>query len=129
MLKKLTILCLLITSLCSFPLFANESGGYLKSLFINKEGLVLFRLTNPVSQRPKCANNVDWDYKFNLSQPHSQAFLKMLRMAEASSKAIKVGYGAEPDCGKGFPAIEVHYLYITDMYVSGNKNKGNYLTK
>lgn len=126
MFKKIITTSILLATAYGQSLFANESSGYLKNFFVNKQGVVLFKISNPVNQRPSCANNPDWDYKFDLSEPYSSAFLDMLRFAVTSSRVIKVGYGAAPSCGKGVPAIKIDYLYFTDLYRSENSRKGNY---
>jgi len=118
---------LLISLGTSSTSLANESTGYLKDLFVNKDGLVLFRLTNPVNNRPKCAHNTDWDYKLDLSQVNSNAIFDMLKMAEMTAKPLRVGYGAEPECGSGFPAIKVHYALFNNLYMQGKAGKGNYV--
>lgn len=107
---------------------ANESSGYLKDIYVSKEGQVLFRLSNPVNQRPKCANNSDWDYKLDLNKAHSGALFDMLSLAQTTSNPIRVGYGAEPACGKGFPAVIIHYVLFADLYKPSHAGKGNYST-
>ncbi len=126
---KVFVLSVLILPLFIHSAFANESTGYLKDIYVSQQGLVLFRLDNPVNQRPKCANNVDWDYKLDLNQPHSDAMFEMLRMAQLTSKPVRVGYGAEPDCGKGFPAVNIHYVLFLNLLKKDHANKGNYNTK
>jgi hypothetical protein len=121
----------ILSIICSFILLgqvsqANESTGYLKDIFVNKDGLVLFRLTNPVHLRPECANNSDWDYKLDLTKSYSAAIFDLLQMAEITSKPIRVGYGAEPGCGNGFPAIETHYVLFTNLHDLSHIKKGNY---
>ncbi|MFT5505099.1 MAG: hypothetical protein ACI845_003054 [Gammaproteobacteria bacterium] len=106
---------------------AYESTGYLKDIFVNKDGLVLFRLTNPVHQRPKCANNPDWDYKLDLSMLSSKAMFELLQLAELTSKPIRVGYGAEPNCGDGFPAIDTHYVLFNNFHEFDKAKTGNYV--
>ena len=126
MIKKIILLSLITSSFFAQATFANESTGYIKDLFVNEEGMVLFRLSNPVNQRPKCAINSDWDYKFDLNKSNSRAIFDMLQMAEIVSKPIRVGYGPEPECGKGFPAVKVRYVLFTNLYKSDNSGKGNY---
>ena len=128
MIKKVSVLISVLLAMNVTPAMANESTGYLSKLFINQDGLALFRLTNPVNQRPKCANNSDWDYKLDLSETYSRDLLAILKMAEHASVPVRVGYGAQPDCGKGFPAVNVHYIYLTDLYQTDKKQKGNYAT-
>jgi len=130
MIKKIIILSFFLLSISSQVLVsANESTGYLKSLFVNQDGLVLFKLNASVKFRPKCANNSDWDYKIELKDKYSYALLDMLHLALSASKPIKVGYGVEAKCGKGFPAVQVHYLYFEQLDSVNQQNKGNYLTK
>ena len=123
--NSLLVTCLLVGF--SSTSNANESTGFLKDIFVNKDGLVLFRLSNPVNQRPKCANNSDWDYKFDIAKPGAAAMFDLLKMAELTSKPVRVGYGAEPSCGKGFPAIETDYILFNNLRTSNKAGKGNYV--
>ena len=125
MFKRILIIGCLLASLGQVS-HASESTGYLKDLFVNKDGLVLFRLTNPVHRRPKCANNSDWDYKLDLTMPGSKAMLELLQLAELTSKPIRVGYGIEPSCGDGFSAIDIHYVLFNNLYRLKTKT-GNYV--
>ena len=126
MIKQLLVITCLLASI-STTSHASESTGFLKDIFINKDGLVLFRLTNPVHQRPKCANNSDWDYKINITKPGAKAMFDLLQIAELTSKPVRVGYGAEPSCGKGFPAVDVQYVLFNNLYKNNNVGKGNYV--
>jgi len=129
MFKKIIILKLIILAILPQPSYANESTGYLQDIFVNSKGLVLFRLTNPVNNRPKCATNKDWDYKLDLSNPYSVKIFDMLKMAELISEPIRVGYGVEPNCGKGFPAINVEYILLVNLHQGKKLGKGNYIVK
>jgi len=129
MFKKIIFLKLIILAMLFQHSYANESTGYLKDIFVNNKGLVLFRLTNPVNKPPKCATNKDWDYKLDLNNPHSEKIFDMLKMAELISQPIRVGYGVEPDCGKGFPAINVEYVLLVNLHRDKKLGKGNYIVK
>ncbi len=122
-------LCVVIASIVlSTNAYSNESSGYLERIFINQDGQLLFKLSNAVNHRPKCATNKDWDYKIDLRKPHSNSMMEVLLLAEKQSKPLKVGYGAEPNCGTGFPAIKVHYLYLTKLHNAKKvMGAGNYV--
>lgn len=108
---------------------ANETTGLLKQIFINKDGLVLFKLSNSMSPRVKCASNVDWDFKFSLNDKFSEQMLELLKLSKTQSVQVNVGYGAEAKCGKGFPAVDIEYLYLNNMLKATFSDKGNYKTR
>ncbi len=102
---------------------AYESTGFLSDLFISQQGQVLFKLANPVNQRPKCATNPDWDYQLDLNQPHTEHMLAMLKMSQQAIKPVTVGYGPEAVCGKGVAAIAVDYVLFKNLYRQNKKAK------
>jgi hypothetical protein len=108
---------------------AYESSGFLKDLFVNDAGLVLFRLSNDINQKPKCATNPDWHYQLDLKQAHSRAMFEMLQLSEQTKKPITVGYGPEAKCAKGISAIIVNYVLFKNLYQQSNHGKGNYINK
>ena len=128
LMKKSSLAVICLGLMFSVPLKANETVGFLKSLYVDKQGTVLVKLTNPLSNKPKCANNPDWDFKFSMKDESSLPMFEMVKMAYSSSKPLRIGYGAEASCGKGFPAVNVEYVYFTNIYQNKNLNKGNYKT-
>jgi len=128
MLKKIAVIALISVGFAQNSA-AYESSGFLKDLFVSKEGLVLFRLSNPVNQRPQCATNSDWDYQLDLTQPNSAHLFKLLQMSERANKPLTVGYGPEIVCGKRVAAIAVDYVLFKNLSQQKKQTKGNYATK
>ena len=125
MLKK--YMFFILVAFFSHAVYANETTGLLKKIFINKDGLVLFKLSNSISPRVKCASNIDWDFKFSLKNNYSTEMLDLLKFSKANEIPVIIGFGAEAKCGSGFPAVNIEYLYLNNMLVIKH-NKGNYTT-
>jgi len=122
---KIFIVLFLVTA---FPnsVMANESGGFVYKLLINQDGYVLFSLDKKVNHRPKCANNIDWQFKVDSNSNVGSKMYSFLQLAIEKNKEIIVGYGPDPSCGKGFPAVEVKYLYLNHIIKKDFTGIGNH---
>jgi hypothetical protein len=89
-----------------------ETFGNVENLHLNGEGLVLLKLSTPITGSPPCDNAGDiWQFKVEATNPYRKEFYSTLLAAMALGKKVHVGHS--DDCGTGYPAVNVHYLYFT----------------
>jgi hypothetical protein len=95
---KATLFIFLLVS--SAAQHAAQTTGEIKNLYINDQGLILFKLSSPTSGSPSCDYQGDiWQFKIEPENPFFKEFYSSLLAARIAGDTVFVGHGAS--CGTG----------------------------